>query len=260
MFELRTPFLIGMAHLPPLPGSVQSRRSIDSIVQGAVRDAAVLETAGFDGVIIENFGDVPFSIEPLDPARVATMAIVAARVRKATSLRIGVNVLRNDARAALGIAVAAEADFIRVNVHTGVSATDQGWVEGRAAETLAYRDQLGADVGIFADVHVKHAKPVSQPDIKLAAEETAYRGLADVLIVSGSTTGRGADEEQIRQVKEAVPDRPVLVGSGAQVETVTELLQLCDGVIVGTDIKEAGRPDRPVDPDRAAAFVKAARG
>ena len=188
------------------------------------------------------------------------MAIVVAGVREVTSLKIGVNALRNDARSALGIAAAAGAHFIRVNVHTGVSATDQGLIEGRAAETLAYRERLGAEVGIFADVHVKHATPVSQPDIALAAEETAYRGLADVLIVSGSTTGRGTDIQDIRRVKRAVPDRPILVGSGTQVETVSELLRLCDGVIVGKHIKEQGRLDRPVDPARAAAFVRAARG
>ena len=137
-------------------------------------------------LLVENFGDAPFSAERLEPVTIASMGIIAAQVRSATSLPLGVNALRNDARAALGIAVAAEASFIRVNVHTGVAATDQGMVEGRADETLRLRQRLNPDVGIFADVHVKHAAPISQPDLVLAAEETAYRGMADAVIPSTS--------------------------------------------------------------------------
>jgi membrane complex biogenesis BtpA family protein len=131
-------------------------------------------------------------------------------------------------------------------------------MEGRAHATLQYRKLLGAKVAIFADVAVKHARPLSNPDISRAAKDTAYRGLADALIVTGPATGQPADLDEIRRVAAAVPDRRVFVGSGATIETVAQLLTVAGGVIVGTGIKQGGHTENPIDPDRARAFARAA--
>lgn len=260
MFPLPRPCLIGMIHLPALPGSPNHRLSMEEIVAQAVGDGRTLKGAGFDALMIENFGDVPLPAGRLEPATVAAMAVAAAAVRAAVSLPLGINALRNDAVSALGIAAAVGASFIRVNVHTGVAATDQGMLTGSADETLRYRQRLNLPIAILADVHVKHSQPVSQPDIALAAEETAYRGLADGLIVSGATTGRSPDVERLRRVKRAVPDRPLLVGSGADASNIGELLALADGVIVGTSLKVDRRIENPIDAQLAEALVRAARG
>ncbi len=233
---------------------------MDEILERALDDARALEEAGFDAAVVENYGDAPFPADSLSPASVAAMAVVADRVRReCSSLRVGVNALRNDARAALGIASATGASFVRVNVHTGVSATDQGFIEGRADGTLRYRRLLGWRVVILADVHVKHAVPISQPDIAHAARETAYRGMADGLIVTGAATGEPVDIDELRRVREAVPDRRLFVGSGATAETVQALLSVADGIIVGTSIKPDRDPSQPVDVRLARALVRAAR-
>ncbi len=253
------PRLMGVIHLPALPGSPGFCGSMTPIVERAVVDASTLRAAGFDAAIIENFGDAPFFAERVEPATVAAMAVVAAEVRRTTPLRLGINVLRNDARAAMGIAAASGAEFIRVNVHIGVSATDQGLIQGRAAETLRYRQSTGASVAILADVQVKHAVALYPTDIATAAKECAYRGLADGLIVTGAGTGEAVDPDDLCRVRDAVPDRPLYVGSGATAQTVAELLRWADGVIVGTAIKVDGITTAPVDRTRAAAFVTAAR-
>ncbi len=260
MFDIPKPLLIGMVHLPALPGSSQHNLHIDQIVVRALADATTLNTAGFSAIMIENFGDAPFTADQLDPATIAALAIITDHVKRSVDLPVGINALRNDARSAIAVATTAGANFIRVNVHTGVAATDQGWITGRAADSLRYRRQLGSDVALFADVHVKHASHFSQPDLALAAQETAYRGLADAIIVSGPATGARTDIADIKRAKSAVPDKPILVGSGATVETIHALLAVCDGAIVGTHIKREGRSENPIDPDQAAAFVKAARG
>jgi len=185
MIDLPSPALIGVIHLSPLPGSPSHLLSMDEIVAKALGDARTLREADFDAMIIENFGDVPFTKATLPPASVAAIAVAADRIRREAGLPVGINALRNDAPAALGIAAAVGASFIRVNVHTGVSATDQGLLEGRAGETLRYRKQLGQRIAILADVHVKHATPISEPDLVRAARDTAYRGLADGLILTG---------------------------------------------------------------------------
>lgn len=251
--------LIGVVHLPPLPGSPRAALPVARIEAFACEQAAMLADAGFDAAVIENYGDAPFAPGPAGPVAIACLARIAARVREKTSLRIGINVLRNDAAGALAVAVGAEADFIRVNVHTGAYATDQGIICGMAHETLRLRRCLGANVAIFADVHVKHATPLYACGLEQQARETAYRGLADALVVTGPATGRPAELGEVRTVREAVPDRPVLVGSGVTAGNVAAVLAVADGVIVGTALKREGVTEAPFDPHRLREFVAAAR-
>lgn len=251
--------LIGMVHLPPLPGSAASRLSMDAILTRAVGEAKLLAKAGFDAIIVENFGDAPFVADAVPPETVAAMSIVVDHVVRACKLPVGVNVLRNDALAALAVAATAGAAFIRVNVLSGTYATDQGLITGRASELSRRRAALVPHLKIAADVHVKHAVPLSQPDIALAAEETAHRAGADVLIVSGAGTGKSTDLAAVRRVKQAVPDVPLWIGSGVTPATVAEYLKLADGVIVGTCLKRGGRTTAELDARKVTEFMRQAR-
>ncbi len=251
--------LIGMVHLPPLPGSPRSNQSVETVVNRARSEAEFLAGAGFDAVIVENFGDAPFAAESVEPETVAAMAVVVDQVVRAVDIPVGVNVLRNDAVSALGVAAVTGASFIRVNVLSGVLATDQGMVAGRAHELLRRRTAISAKVKIAADVHVKHAVPISQPNIVLAAEETAHRAGADALIVSGTGTGAATDLATARRVAEAVPDRPLWIGSGVTARTVRDYLEVADAVIVGTSLKRGNRTTMPLDARKVRAFVSAAK-
>ena len=131
--------LIGVVHLLPLPGSPRFRGGFQPILDRAVADAVAYEKGGASAVIIENFGDVPFTAGSVAPETIAAMARAGAAVRAAIQLPIGYNVLRNDARAALGLAAACDGSFIRVNVHTGAMLTDQGIIQGNAYETVRTR-------------------------------------------------------------------------------------------------------------------------
>ncbi len=252
--------LIGMVHLAPLPGSPASELPLERICEQACQDAAVLADAGFDAIIVENFGDAPFRAIQVDAHTISCMTLIARAIRCEVDLPLGINILRNDALAALAVATVCDAAFVRINVHTGVYATDQGIIEGRADETLRYRRRIDSHVAILADVHVKHASPLLAQSIELAAEEAAYRGRADGLIVSGTGTGKPTSITDLRSVRAAVPDKPLLVGSGATEENVRELLSVADGVIIGTAIKQEACTTAPVDLARAEAFVRAARG
>lgn len=250
--------LVGMVHLRPLPGSPRWRPPLARVVEQAVSEARLLAACGFDAVLVENFGDAPFHAERVAPATIAAMTLAVRAVRSAVTVPVGVNVLRNDAAAALGVATVTGADLIRVNVHTGAAATDQGIVEGRAAATLRARHNLRSKVRIYADVHVKHSAPLGQPDIGESAAEAAYRGLADGLIVSGTATGVPAALADIRRVRQAVPDRSLWVGSGITPESIAGLLAEADGAIVGTCLKRSGRTDGPLDRRRIERLLAAA--
>jgi membrane complex biogenesis BtpA family protein len=252
--------LIGMVHLPAMPGAPgASGGSLERIIHRAVDEAVLLAKAGFDAVIVENFGDMPFAATRVPPETIAAMAVVIDHVIRGAGIPVGVNVLRNDPFAGLAIAAATGAAFIRVNVLSGIYATDQGLITGEAHELLRRRAAIAGHVSIAADVHVKHAVPISQPDIGLAAEETAHRAGADMLIVSGAGTGKPTDLGAVRRVKNAVRDKPVWIGSGVTSETVREFLEIADGVIVGTALKKNGRTTAALDGRRVGEFVRMAR-
>lgn len=250
--------LIGMVHLPALPGAPRHKTPMRQIVDRAIREAQMLAGAGFDAIMVENFGDAPFAADRVSSETIAAMSVVTEQLVQTLDLPVGVNVLRNDALSAMAVASIAGAAFIRVNVLSGVYATDQGFITGRANDLFRSRDRLQSSVQIAADVHVKHAVPVSQPDIALAAEETAYRAGANAIIVSGSATGSPTDIASVRRVRTSVPDRPIWIGSGVTAETVGQYLEIASAVIVGTCLKRGGRTTAPIDQKRLRLFAKAA--
>ncbi len=252
--------LIGMVHLLPLPGAPRWSGSVGAVEERAVADARHLAEGGMDGVLVENFLDAPFFGSAVPPETVASMARIVRSVCREAGLPVGVNVLRNDARAALAVAAAAEASFIRVNVHTGIMWTDQGAIQGLAADTLRTRSVIAPGVAIVADVLVKHATAPPGLTLEDAATDTWHRGLADALVVSGSGTGRTTDVTQVTRIHEVVPDAPVLVGSGVGADTVAEVMAVADGAIVGTALTREGRAGSGVSPDRVRRLVEAARG
>ena len=248
---------IGVVHLPALPGSPRWAGSMDRVLDRAEKEALALQGGGADGIIVENFGDAPFRIGRVDPETVAGMTLAVNRIRQVTALPLGINMLRNDAGSALAVAVAAQAQFIRVNVHYGVMAADEGLVEGAAFATLRQRRLLGAEVQILADVMVKHAVPLGPSDLGLMARETINRGLADGLIVSGPATGTPAVAKDVATVRRALPDGLLLVGSGVNPDNAQELLARFDGAIVGTWLKPDGVIANPIDPERVKQMCAA---
>ncbi len=252
------PRLIGMVHLRPLPGSPGFEGSLDAIIEAAVSDAATLAEAGFDGLLMENFGDAPFFADDVPNVTISTMTAAAREVREAIDLPLGVNVLRNDAHGALAVATAAGAAFIRVNILSGSMFTDQGLVQGRAAEVARAKQLWCPEVRVFADVMVKHATPPARLTIEAAALDTIERGGADGLIVSGSATGAPVDINDLSAVRTVIGAAPLVVGSGANHDTIHTLLGVADSAICGTAVKVDGVTTNPVDLARAAALVAAA--
>lgn len=256
--------VIGMVHLEALPGAPNYQGARETVKSAMLRDASRLEAGGVDGLLIENFGNEPFYAEDVPKHVVASMTALVRTLKQDTNLPVGVNVLRNDAEAALSIAAATNASFIRVNVHTGVRVSDQGRLTGRAAETVRLRDRLDADVGILADVAVKHSAPVTERPVNETVTELVERGHADGIIASGAGTGRKTERKHLEAVvaarDESDPDVPVYVGSGVTAETVADTLDVADGVIVGTGLKEGGETKAPVDEDRVRELVGAATG
>lgn len=250
---------VGVVHLLALPAAPGPSPGFAAVRARALADAAVLASGGATGLILENFGDAPFAREAVEPHVVAAMAVLAAEIRERhPGLSLGINVLRNDARAALGIAAAVGAHWVRVNVLAGAAVTDQGLIQGDAHHWLRYRRELGAEgVGLLADVHVKHARPLAGGPIGEAAADLVHRAGAAVLIVTGRATGAEVDAGEVEAVQAAVPGAPVWLGSGVTEGSARAWRGRVQGAIVGTALHAGGDVRAPLELARVERMARA---
>ncbi|GGD23558.1 BtpA/SgcQ family protein [Aureimonas glaciei] len=249
--------LVGVVHLRPLPGAPRFDGDTGRLVAQAVSDAEALAEGGVDAVMIENFGDTPFFSTVVPRETIAWMTRVGMEIRARIALPLGVCVLRNDGRAALAIAHAIGASFIRVCILGSPRVTDQGLIEGDACNLLRDRARLGAEVRIWADVNIKDSYALA-PSYSLDrdAADLVARSHADALIVTGAATGLSIQDSHLTLLHGKV-GVPVLVGSGVTERSVGGLVGQCDGFIVGTALKDGSEPDARISAEKTRALRNA---
>lgn len=251
--------IVGMVHLKPLPGSPGFAGDLRSILRAAKTDAESLVSGGVDGLLVENLGDAPYVRGRVTRETVACMTVIASEIRQEFSVPLGINVLRNDGQSALAIAQAAGAQFIRVNVLCGARLTDQGIVQGIAAELMRDRSRLAAThIRVLADIGVKHSVPLASRPLPEEVVDLVQRGGADAIVVSGTSTGAPTNLQELKQVKAAAGKVPVWIGSGVSETSLESSVLAADGLIVGTGLKRGNQVHHPVDPQLVARFVRSA--
>jgi uncharacterized protein len=258
LFDAAKP-VIAMAHLPPLPGTplYDERAGVERIVEAVRSDIDALLGSGVDGVMFCNEGDRPYALRAgFEGVAVLTRVVAELAPRDRP---FGVDFLW-DARAALAVAAATGASFIR-EVTTGVYESDMGLWNTDAAGLLRERRRLGADqIAVLMNVTPEFASPIGQRSVAQLARSAMVSSLADAILVSGPMAGAEPELDALRQAREAVNgDVPVFVNTGAKSTNVREFLSVADGVIVGSDLKAGGDTWGPVERGRVERFIEAAR-
>jgi uncharacterized protein len=258
LFQSAKP-VIGMAHLPPLPGTplYDERTGVGGIVASVRGDLDVLLDSDIDAVMFCNEGDRPYALRAGFEG-VATLARVVTELAP-DDRPFGVDFLW-DARAALAVAAATGASFIR-EVTTGAYESDMGVWNTDAAELLRERRRLGADhVAVLMNVTPEFASPLGSRTVAQVARSAVVSSLADAILVSGPMAGAEPELDALREARAAVPDDvPVLANTGVKSTNVREFLEIADGAIVGSDLKTDGGTWNRVDRERVERFMEAAR-
>ena len=246
--------LIACIHLMPLPGSPRYAGTMREVYDTALAEAAIFAQYPIDGLIVENFRDIPFYPQALPAETIAALTAVTREIMRMAQVPVGVNALRNDAQAALAVAAAAEAHFIRVNVHMGTVVSDQGLIQGASHATLRLRAALRSHVLIFADAGVKHAAPLADRGLATETRDLTERGLVDAIIVSGDYTGAPTRLDDIALVRQHTT-LPILVGSGTTPDNLPSIYTQVDGLIVGSYFKKEGKAEHLVEEARVKKFT-----
>lgn len=250
--------LIGVIHAQALPGTPGSRLAVGAIADMAAAEAELYAEAGFHGLILENTHDRPYlKGGAVGPEIVAAMSIAGAAIRRASSLPLGVQVLAGANRAAMAVAHACGAAFVRVEGFVFAHVADEGLIEGSAGDLLRYRRAIGAEnVLVFADIKKKHSAHAITADVDIAETAKAAEFFSvDGVIVSGAATGSPADPDEVRAVSEAVRI-PTLIGSGISPENLARFGG-ADAFIVGSSVKSDGLWSGRLDAARTRAVVEA---
>lgn len=246
---------IGVVHLAPLPGApLYDGRTVDQIAEVAVKEAKMMVENGMNGLIIENFGDKMFK-KTVGPETVAALTVIAKAIRNVVDVPIGLCVLQSDGMAAIAIAKAVGAQFVRIPYYVETSIVDAGMMDSIAADVLRFRRYLEADVKIFADIQIKHSYPLAQRPLEYAAEDCYNRGLADAVIITGRKTGGETKPEDVINVRKALPYVPLIVGSGVSLENVDKYMGYVDAIIIASSLNVDGLVENQPDPARVKAFM-----
>jgi uncharacterized protein len=251
--------VIGMVHFGALPGSplYDPEAGLEGLVEGIAKDLRALQAAGFDAVMFGNENDRPYEFA-VDPASTATMAYAIGRLRQEITVPFGVNVLW-DAKSSIALAAATGAAFVR-EIMTGTYASDMGPWTPNAGAAMRYRDRLHRrDLALLYNISAEFAFSLDQRSLPDRARSAVFSSIPDAILVSGAITGEAASLSDLEAVKKALSDTPVLANTGVKHATVADVLRLADGCIVGSSLKVDGNTWNPVDPERAAEFMRLAR-
>lgn len=248
--------VIGMVHLGALPGTPLFDPDLD-LVASARTELLALQEAGFDAVMFGNENDRPYEFN-VDIASTATMAKIIGQLKPEITVPFGVNVLW-DPMATIALGAATGADFVR-EIFTGVYASDMGTWTTDAGKAMRYRNRLGrSDMAMLYNVSAEFADSLDQRSLPDRARSAVFSSIPDAVLVSGQITGEAASMSDLSAVKAVLPDTPVMANTGVKHETVSEVLNIADGCIVGSSIKIDGNTWNPIDPTRAGRFMNIAK-
>ena len=251
--------LIGMVHLQALPGTAKSKKTPQQIVDIAVDEATNLVAFGFDSVLIENMHDTPYLLRVVGPEIVATMTVAAQAIVDAVDVPVGIQILAGANKAAMAVAHATGAHYIRAEGFAFASVADEGIMDvADAGPLLRERRRIDADeIAILADIQKKHSSHALTADLSIGdhARGADFMG-ADGVIVTGSHTGHAVDTAHLREVRGAT-ELPLLVGSGVTPENVKEIFEYADAAIVGSSIKKDGVWSQTLDSSRCQTLLNA---
>ena len=247
--------IIGMIHIPALPGTPENKLTPKEIIQKCIEEAKIYQKHGLKVLMIENMHDIPYT-KRIGPEIITLMTLIGAEIKK-LGLYCGIQILAAANKEAIAAAHASGMDFIRAEGFVYAHVADEGYIESCAGDLLRYRKSINAEkIKIFTDIKKKHSSHAITSDVNIA--ETAHAAeffLSDGVIVTGESTGKEPNLEEVKAVKKSVKG-PVLIGSGITNENLKNFFDYSDIFIVGSYIKKDGYWKNELDETRISKLMK----
>jgi membrane complex biogenesis BtpA family protein len=245
-----------MVHLQPLPGTpFYQEGTMEQILENAVADAIALYEGGADGCLVQTMDRVYPADDAADYARVAAMATIVKAVCAATAptFQVGVQIMLNALKASVAVAKVCDGSFLRCTALVGATMSAAGMVQAQPLDFLTYRSQIGAShITLIAEVNSMHFR---WPGDRSTAEVARMASRIGAAAVEVAHADEEANARLVREIKQAMPHLPVILGGHTTHENVARRLAEADGVFVGSCLKVGSR-DSKVDRERVREYVK----
>lgn len=226
--------LIGMIHLPALPGYPE-HPGMHAVAKKALVDLETLQQAGFHAALVENDNDRPPHFGWNQTISHTFLQIMKV-LKKKSRIPIGMEIIY-DMPGTVTVAAKAKADFVRLDVFVDNVQTRYGpSIQAQAEKIVKMRDSLAPNLLLLTDIHVKHVTMLDKKTLQQSAKEAIAAG-SDALIITGTWTGVEPNVDDCRAAKKVAKNIPVLIGSGLNKNNINKLFSIVGGGIVGTSIK-----------------------
>ena len=215
-----------MVHLGALPGSPlhDAEAGLDGLVEGARKDLAALQAAGFDAVMFGNENDRPYEFE-VDTASTATMAYVIGALRS----EITRAVRRQRTVGPDELDGARRGDRRRASsARSSPAPMPPTWARGTpmpAPRCAIATGSAGRTSPSSINVSAEFAWSLDRRSLADRARSAVFSSIPDAILVSGAITGEAAAMSDLESVKTVLPDTPVLANTGVKHATVADVLR-----------------------------------
>ena len=249
----------GMIHLLPLPGTpFYESGNVEKSLEKAIADVKALIAGGADGCVVQTIDQIYPVGQDVDPARLASFAIIVKAVKDHShkDFHVGVQILWNALEASLAVAKTCGGVFVRSNALVGSTMTAAGVAESDPISLTEYRNKIDAhDVSLLAEIESMHFSWLNGKPLVDVAAEAIRVGTNGVEIAH-------PEEEvclsMISQLKDKYPELPVIVGGHTNHENAARILAKADGALVGSCFEPQGWGSN-VDESKVAEYVDIVR-
>lgn len=245
--------VIALLHIRALPGDPQYGGSMQQVLDTAAAELVALQNGGVDGILLSNEFSMPYELQARHVTS-AAMARIVGELRPLMKVPYGMNIVRNP-YVSIEVAAATDAAFVR-STFTGAYMGEAGIMQPDVAACVRRRAELGrTDLRMFYKVNPESDTYLAPRELSAIVRSVLFNCAPDALCVSGMGAGKETDIGLLEAVKANAGDVPVFCNTGCTADNVVRVLQACDGVCVGTALKENGAFRAHVDQGRVEAFM-----
>lgn len=230
--------IIGLVHLCPLPGTPLYRQGdLERSREKVKRDVSALLEGGASGCLVQSVDKIYPSTDDTDYARVAGMALLVETARQIAGpdFLIGAQLMWNCITPSLAVAKVCGADFTRCSVLVGQSPSPFGMIQADPLKVMSYRQKIEAqDIAMVAEIsgyHFLQNGTYDPESLKSMAKSAMTVGASAIEVYSPDPV---LNDQMVRDIKGSLPQAPVILGGGTNVENARQRLSLADGAFVGS--------------------------
>ena len=224
--------ITGVVHLPPFGAD---RLDLEGLESWLLEQIGIHAECGITSMMIQD--QTPGELAGLK--NVAILSALGRTVKRMfPDLSLGIILEANNPSAAMYIANACGADFIRQKVFIGAMIKAGGVINGRAGEVWEARKDMDRPVRVLTDIYDRTGVPLGPLPIETAAGQALKFG-SDGLILTGKNFEESLDLAD--RVRKQYPQAPVYLGGGITEKNVGEAVKHCDGMIVSSCLMEDGK-------------------